>query len=225
MVCERPAMINRNSNGQLHSTEQHSIEYPDGWGVYSFNGIRIKEDLFNQLKNKSYSFTQWSKEKNEEIKSLVLAFYEEKFGGEFVYRFLSKYLKETDSYVDNKNQKYLEKTTKGMNIGVYTLFKGSVNNTDIAYVRCYCPSTDRMFFLGVHPDINTAKDAIASLCQIPVKLKDNLVSIKRQGEIFSFNFDEVGTKILKNKLLTKEDYKNVVSLKGDEYFSKLQFEY
>jgi hypothetical protein len=225
IVCNRPKKINLNSQGQLHSIEEKSIIYPDGWGMYSFNGVTVEEKLFHQLLNKEYTFDMWTKEKNEEIKSLVLAFYEEKFGGEFVFRFLSKYLKETDTYVDKKEEKYLEKTTKGMNIGVYTLFKGKVNNIDISYVRCYCPSTDRMFFLGVNPDINNAKDAIASLCQIPLKLKDNLISINRQGEIFSFKFDEKGTKKLKNNELTKEDYSNVVSLKGNEYFSKLKFEY
>ena len=224
MVCARPMKINKNNN-QLHSITEKSILYPDGWGLYSFNGITISEELFNQLVNKSYTFEQWTNEKNEEIKSLVLAFYEEKFGGEFVFDFLSKYLKEVDTYIDKKDEKYLKNTTKSMTVGVYTLYKGIVNNINIAYVRCYCPSTDRMFFLGVHPDMNNAANAIASLCQVPVKLKDNLLSISRQGEIFSFNFDEIGTQILKNKKLTAEDYLNVVSLKGKEYFQKLKFEY
>jgi len=109
-----------------------------------------------------------------------------------------------------------------MNVGYYTLFKGKINNIDIAYVRCYCPSTDRMFFLGIAPEINTAKDAIASLCQVPSQLKNNLVSINRQGEMFSFNFDEVGTNMLKKN---KINFNDVVSLKGDEYFSKIKFEY
>lgn len=222
IVCARPIMINKNLNNQLHSITQKSIEYPDGWGLYSFNGITIKEELFNQLINKTYTFEQWLVEKNEEIKSLVLAFYEEKFGGEFVFRFLSEYLKEVDNYVDKKNKQYLKGVIDSMNIGVYTLFKGSINNINISYVRCYCPSTDRMFFLGVHPDIKTAKDAIASLCQIPLQLKDELLSISRQGEEFSFNFTDRGTKMLKNKEI---DFKNVVSLQGDEYFSKIKFEY
>ena len=224
MVCERPKSINLNLSGQLHSITEHSIEYPDGWGIYSFNGITISNSLFDKLINKKYTFKEWTKEKNEETKSLVLAFYEEKFGGEFVFNFLSKNLKEINTFVDKKEAKYL-KNTKGMNVGVYTLFKGDINNMDIAYVRCYCPSTDRMFFLGVHPDINNAKDAIASLCQIPVKLKDSLISISRQGEMFSFNFNDYGTQLLKNKMLTKEDFLNVESLKGNEYFNKIKFEY
>ena len=93
-------------------------------------------------------------------------------------------------------------------IQAFGKLQGTINNLEIAYVRCYCPSTDRMFFLGVHESMTNAKDAITSLCQIPVKLKDNLLSINRQGEMFSFNFDETGTNMLKNNLLTKEDCEN-----------------
>jgi hypothetical protein len=224
IICEKPLICLKNQKG-LHNLDGMAIQWRDGYGQYYFNGINVKVDLFNQLINKTYTFEQWTKEQNEEIKSLVLAFYEEKFGGEFVFSFLSKQLKEIDSYIDKKDSKYLENTTKGMNIGVYTLFKGKINKVDIAYVRCYCPSTDRMFFLGVHPDMTTAKDAIASLCQVPVKLAKGLTSINRQGEMFSFNFDKETTKLLKTNTLTSKDYQEVVSLKGDEYFNKIKFEF
>ena len=225
IVSKYPSKIIRNAENNLHNIEGAAIEFSDGYKQYYFNGINISEDLYNKLTEKSYTFEDWSKEENEEVRSLVLAFYEEKFGGEFVYRFLSRYLKEVDNYVDKKDNQYLKKTVKSMNIGVYTLFKGNVNNIDIAYVRCYCPSTDRMFMLGVHPSFNDAKSAISSLCQIPIKLKPHLKTIARQGEIYSFTFDNIGTDLLKNKELSKDDFQNVVSLKGDEYFSKLKFEY
>ena len=224
IVSDMPTEIIRNSENRLHSTEKAAITFKDGYIQHYFNGVYLTAELFGKLCNKHYSFQDWTKEENEEIKSLVLAFYEEKFGGKFVFNFLSKNLKEINTFVDKKEVKYL-KNTKGMNVGVYTLFKGNINNIEIAYVRCYCPSTDRMFFLGVHPDINNAKDAIASLCQVPVKLKDSLVSIYRQGEMFSFNFNDYGTELLKNKMLTSQDFQNVESLKGDEYFSKIKFEY
>ena len=189
---------------------------------YYINGLNISKELFFKLKNKEYTFEEWSKEKNEEIKSLILFYFEEEFGGEYVFRFLSKYLKEINTYIHKKEKKYLEGTTKSSNIGVYTLFKGNVNSINIAYVRCYCPSTDRMFFLGVHESMNNAKDAIASLCQIPIDLKDHLETITRCGEIYSFNFDKEGVKKIKNEKINVE---NVVSLTGEEYFSKLIWEY
>jgi len=227
IVSKNAIDFQRNANFQLHSVDKSAMIFPGEdfqYKLYFIQGISISEELFTKLSNKEYTFEDWTKESNEEIKAVVLAFYEEKFGGEFVFRFLSKYLIEVDNYIDKKDPKYLEGTI-GMNIGVYTLFKGIVNDIDIAYVRCYCPSTDRMFFLGVSPDIDNAKDAIASLCQIPVKLSKYLTSIARQGEMFSFNFNEIGTKMLKEQELTKDDYLNVVSLKGNEYFSKIKFEY
>src|SRR5690606_7503767 len=51
MVCARPTKINRNIQGQLHSVTEKSIEYPDGWGLYSFNGITLSEELFVSLCN------------------------------------------------------------------------------------------------------------------------------------------------------------------------------
>lgn len=225
IVSKYPCFISRDEENNLHNLDRSAISFVDGYEQHYYRGIFITPELFDKLINKTYTFEDFTKEENEETKSLVLAFYEDKFGGEFLFRFLSEHLKEIDTYVDKKDPKFLEKTTGGMNIGVYTLFKGTINDEEISYVRCYCPSTDRMFFLGVAPEFTNAKDAIASLCQIPVKLQGHLTSIRRQGEIFSFNFDDYGTEILKNKMLSTEDLHDVVSLKGEEYFSKLQFEY
>jgi hypothetical protein len=225
LVSKYPNFISRDADKNLHNIERSAISFVDGYEQHYFRGIYMTSELFDKLINKQYTFEEFTQETNEETKSLVLAFYEEKFGGEFLFRFLSEHLKEIDTYVDKKDPKFLEKTTGGMNIGVYTLFKGSVNGINIAYVRCFCPSTDRMFFLGVHPSFTNAKDAIASLCQIPQKLSGHLLSIRRQGEIFSFNFDDYGTELLKNQMLTEADYSEATSLTGDEYFSKLEFEY
>jgi hypothetical protein len=226
IVSKYPKKIIRNESGRMHSVDESAIAFDDGYEQYCVNGVFVNQEFFKKLCNQEYTFEQWTKEENEEIKSIVLAFYEEKFGSEFAFNFISSHLKEVDTYTDKKENKYLERTTKGMNIGVYTLFKGTLNNSlDVAYVRCYCPSTDRMFFLGVHEKISNAKDAIASLCQVPLKLHKHLTSINRQGEMFSFNFDQEGLRMLKENLLTKEDFENVLSLSGDEYFSKLKFEY
>jgi hypothetical protein len=220
LVLRMPQKINRNSRF-LHCIDDGAIIYPNQ-KLYYLYGVKVSKSLVESLRNKTYIFEDFTKETNEEIKSAILNYFEEYYGGEYVYRFISSHLKEVDTYVHKKEEKYLEGTTKSSNIGVYTLFKGNVNNIDIAYVRCYCPSTDRMFFLGVNSEFKNAKDAIASLCQIPVSLKNNIVSITRCGEIYSFNFDEKGVKKIKNN---KVDIEDVVSLTGDEYFSKLIWEY
>ena len=226
VVCKYPVKVNQqvSDNYFLNSIDESAVIWSNSFApfdCYYINGLNITKELFEKLSKKEYSFEDWVKEPNEEIKAAVISFYEQKFGNEYVFEFLKKNLKEIDTYVDKKEKKYLLNTV-GMNVGVYTLFKGSVLNEKIAYVRCYCPSTDRMFFLGVNPDNNNAKDAIASLCQIPKELKNNLIEIRRVGEIFNFKFDEASTLKLKNKEINIE---NVIPLSGEEYFNKLTFEY
>jgi hypothetical protein len=172
-----------------------------------------------------YKLEDFLKETNEEIKSTVISMIQETEGDLGVYRFFSDALKEVDTYVDKKDGKYLEGTTKGMNVGVYTLFKGSLNGYDLAYVRCYCPSTDRIFFLGVDPENTNAKDAIGSLYQVPKILKKNIISISRQGEKFSTIFDKKTTEKLENGEFKEKDLRDYVSITGDEYFRLMTYEF
>ena len=224
-AIQPPTKMERNEQQQLNSITEMAFSWNDGYGFYYVNGLNLKEELFNNLRNNTYTITDFAQEKNEEVKSAVISFIQQKNGEEGVYRFFKESLQEIDTYVDKKESVYLAGTTGSMNIGVYTLFKGQINNTDVAYVRCYCPSSDRMFFLGVEPSNTNAKDSIASLYQVPKILSDNIVSINRQGEIFSTVFDENTTKKLKNNEFSKKDLNNYVSLSGNEYFSKIRFEY
>ena len=209
----------------MNSINEMAFEWNDGYGFYYVNGLNLSEELFHKLKSNNYTTTDFALEENEEVKSAVISFIQQKEGEEGIYRFFAKDLKEVDTFIDNKENKYLEGTTKGMNIGVYSLFKGEINNTEVAYVRCYCPSTDRMFFLGVEPTNTNAKDAIASLYQVPKLLSNNIKTISRQGEIFSTTFDEETTNKLKNNEFSLDDLKNYVSLSGDEYFKLMTYEY
>jgi hypothetical protein len=80
-----------------------------------------------------------------------------------------------------------------------------------------------MFFLGVEYSNDNAKDAIASLYRVPLQLKDNIVSISRQGEKFSTIFDDITTaKIQANEFQEFDEY---VSITGDQYFKLMKYEY
>jgi len=211
----------------MNNVNGPAVEYMDGYSRYFINGVELTEELFNKLSSKEYTLEDLLLEPNEEIKAAALLFYQTKFGDEFVFRFLSDKLKKVSSYVDKKPIQYMDGTTKGMNIGVYTLFKGRVtssnSNTRVAYVRCYCPSTDRMFFLGTDPKVKTAKDAIAALYRIPKVLVNDIMEIRRQGERFSTVLTPKGNRIAKK--LTEEELSDMVAISGDEYFSKITYEY
>lgn len=37
-------MLHRNMRGQLHCDGGMAVKYPDGWGVYALNGVRMKAE-------------------------------------------------------------------------------------------------------------------------------------------------------------------------------------
>jgi len=220
-----PIEVHYNETNVPHNVEGPSVLFQDGEKFYHINGFSTTPELFNKLYNREYTFEDFVKESNEEVKSAVLAYIQSRDGDTGVYYFLKQNLKEVDTFVDKKAEEFMEGTTRGMNIGVYTLFKGNVSDVDIAYVRCYCPSTDRMFFLGVEPEQRNAKDAIASLYTVPRLFKDKIVSISRQGEKFSTVFTEDVMTGLKNGTYSTEELQDYVSISGDEYFGKMRYEY
>ena len=224
-AIQPPKNIFRNEQGQLNSTEVKAFEWLDGYGFYFINGQTIPEEYFLKIRGKKLTVEEYFKIENEEHKSAIIGMIEQLEGSEGVYQFFKDSLKEVDTYVDKKDKKYMEGTTQGMNVGVYTLFKGKINKVNVAYVRCYCPSTDRLFFLGADPSNTNAKDAIASLYRVPKILKNNIVSILRQGEMYSTIFDKSSTEKLKNNKFSLEELNNLVSLSGEEYFSKIKYEY
>ena len=229
VVCKYPKVIHQETSGQfrLNNTEGPAVEWGSLTGInincYYINGINLSKDLFLKLKNNEYTMDDFTQEPNEEIKAACIAYMQQVKGDDYIVTFFRKNLEEVDTYIDKKSPEYMEGTTKGMNIGVYTLFKGVINDVNIAYVRCYCPSTDRMFFLGVNPRNTKAKDAIASLYQVPKKLKPHISEIHRQGERFSTNFTKEGWDIFNN--MKENDIQDLVSITGNEYFTKIKYEY
>ena len=222
-VVKNPKHIRLNAQNQMNSISEYAIEFNDGTGMYFVNGQYLSDTLYQKLSQKEYTSTEFFAEKNEETKSAAIAYMQQAFGDDYVASFLRDNLTEIDTYVDKKKAEYLKGTTGGMNVGVYTLFKGEINGIAISYVRCYCPSTDRMFFLGVDPEHDNAKDAIASLYTIPAKLKPHIKGISRQGERFSTIFTPKGVELLNN--ITKDDLSDLVTITGDEYFNLMTYEY
>jgi len=130
--------------------------------------------------------------------------------------------KVVDTYVDKKTVEKLS-NPNSMTVGVYTLFKGKTDAIQLAFVRCYCPSSDRMFYLKVDPAHTSAKDAIASLCRPPKVLHPYIKSLSRQGERFIYYFNDLEKvrEILKDKKALKE----TAPLSGDFYFDNMIYEY
>ena len=227
VICKYPKEVHWKGT-TMHNLEGVAVE----WGFehtpfecYYINGRNLPKETFFSIKNATYTPNDLFQEKNEEYKSTAISMMQELYGDSYLVEFFGEQLKQVDTYTDKKSPEKLVGTTNNTNIGVYTLFKGTILDEEVAYIRCYCPSTDRMFFLGVESIFNNAKDAIASLYRVPKKLKTHIKYIQRQGERFSTVFDVFGTNLLKNSLLSKEDIQETETISGDEYFEKMQYEY
>lgn len=222
-ISRYPTEIIRDENLTLHSTEGPALFFKDGYSCHYIRGMFVPSDMYQKVVDKSVTFEEIINLPNEEHKSAVFRCAEEIHGSEYMYSIISEVMEEVDSYVDKKDEKFMEGTTGGMNVGVYTLFKGKIDDNELAYVRCYCPSSDRMFMLGVESEFTTAKDAIASLYRVPRKLVGHIKEIRRQGERFTTSFTEEGLEV-KNKM-TQEDISDLVGINGDAYFKLMTYEY
>lgn len=194
-VTNKPISVNFDNNGQLHSINGAAIKFKGGEKHYLIHGIKIDEELWNKINKKCYTLNDFILERNEEVKAACLMFMREKHGDEYLFEFLGNHFSEFDTFVNLKSKK---SNLKSKNIGIYTLIKGKVNGLEISYVRCFCPSTDRMFLLSVAPTITYAKDTIASLYVLPKKLIPHIKYINRQGERYSTILTEEVKKFMSN---------------------------
>ena len=86
MVCARPVEIHRDDQGRLHNENGLAIKYPDGWGVYSINGVTVDEQIV--LRPETLTIKQIQEESNQEKRRIMT----ERFG-------VDKYLKAIDATV------------------------------------------------------------------------------------------------------------------------------
>src|SRR5690606_21550030 len=119
IICEIPKVV-QNDEKQLHNVNGPAVTWRDGWEQYFVSGRNLSPEVFQSIKEKKYTPEQFFKEGNEEEKSAAIAMMQELYGDEHIVDFFRQHLKEVDSFVDKKEEKYLEGTTKGMNVGVYT---------------------------------------------------------------------------------------------------------
>src|SRR3990167_539467 len=77
ILTERPCRLRRDGRGRLHSTDGAAIQYPDGWGVWAWHGIRVSQDVI-ESDPATWTLDAILGEPNTEIRRVKL----ERFGGE-----------------------------------------------------------------------------------------------------------------------------------------------
>ena len=69
-ITERHRRVCRNSRGQLHSHDGMAVEYPDGWGVWAWNGVRVTEQII--LTPNTLTPEQIAKETNAQVRQIIV---------------------------------------------------------------------------------------------------------------------------------------------------------
>lgn len=219
LVLRNPKRIHRNEIG-FNNPNGPAILFRGEYGMYYINGRRLSREMYEAVANQTFTFDDFTKINNEDVKSAVIGLMEQRFGLDYVGNFLSERLVKVDTYVHEKDASLMLGTTQSELLNVYDLLSFRGEGLDVKYVRCYCPSTDRMFLLPVESRFKNAKDAIASLYRVPRVLKPHIKSISRQGERFSTTFSGIDL-----DTITKEQVEDLVAVSGDEYFGYLSYEY
>jgi hypothetical protein len=166
---------------------------------------------------------QYFKIKNEELKSAIVQYVSDT---DQLSWFHDEVLpaKKVDVFVDKKQLDRIN-NPNSMTVGVYTLYKVQDRSINLAYVQCYCPSTDRCFNLRCDPRYTNAKDAIASLARPPKALMPYIKSLSRQGECFLAYVDNKDLPAVRQLLADERKRKDVKSVSGDWYFENMVYEY
>lgn len=74
ILTERPNVIKRDNRGRLHNETGMAVGYPDGWGLYAWNGILVPEDVI--VLQEPITFERIEAETNAEIRRVLI----ERFG-------------------------------------------------------------------------------------------------------------------------------------------------
>ena len=133
-------MLHRNDAGRLHCENGPALAYPDGFSIWSINGVRVDEQIV--MRPETQSLEQLRSEQNAEIKRVRI----ERFGW-------LKYLKKNKATVLDFRRNEIEQTDESlMRCDDSTVFIGA------------CPSTGRIYPLEVPPDTRTCDQAQRYLC-------------------------------------------------------------
>jgi hypothetical protein len=130
MVCERPAKINRNARGQLHSLAEMAIQYPDGWGLYYIDGVRFDYELWYAIS----TGTLWPEGvfsiRNTEQRRIA-------------YEHMGK-----AKMASLPNFKVLDESTDNYGHSMRVVsFDVQGFRQPFLYLNCHCPSTGREYYL------------------------------------------------------------------------------
>ncbi len=68
ILTERPKLLRRNPQNRLHCEDGPALQYPDGWGIWAWNGVRVPRDLIEE----GWTTERILREENQEIRRCAI---------------------------------------------------------------------------------------------------------------------------------------------------------
>lgn len=148
-ICERHSVLNRNENGRLHSLNGPAVMYPDGWSIYSVNGVRVPAYIINTPEQ--ITVKKIEEEENTEIRRVMIDQYDREFKGK---------------YIQDSGAKIISKDTDKFGRERILYSKDIPNDEPLTMVKVInsTPEPDgkyKEYFLRVPPTMKTPEEAVA----------------------------------------------------------------
>jgi hypothetical protein len=138
-ITERHRRVCRNNRGQLHSHDGMAIEYPDGWGMWAWNGVRVTEQII--MRPESLTPEQIAKESNAQVRQVMV----ERIGIERVCQMFQA--------------QCIDRVTGDYPYELLLLDLGDGRKRP--YLKMLNPSMPGIFHIeGVHPDCKTVQQSL-----------------------------------------------------------------
>jgi hypothetical protein len=148
VICDRPQEVHWNDSAMLHNDKDMAVRFRDGWGIYSYGGVRIEKSKSWIITNpETITIDAIRKEQNAEIRRIM----QEQMG-------IPKYLDESGAKViDMDSVKVVEGLEDTMPRCLMEDMDGRrfLVGTD--------GSTKRVYYMEVDPDVDTCVAAHNSI--------------------------------------------------------------
>jgi len=140
-VCERQSRVRKDDRGRLHADDGAAVQYPDGWGVWAWHGVRVPRRVIQQPE--TLKVDEIDGEQNVEVRRVMI----ERFGQQ--------------RYLTEGNAKLLHHDDWG------TLYRREIRGDEplvmVSVVNATREPTGEFknYWLRVPPNMTTAREAVA----------------------------------------------------------------
>jgi hypothetical protein len=138
VASERHERVSFDDQGRLHADDGMAVRYRDGWGVWAVHGVRLDQDLGERvvMRPESLSVEEINGHGNAEVRRVMI----QRFGE-------ARFLRESGAeLVAQDDFGKLWRAPRG-------------DDSPLAMLEVACPSTSRVYFLRVPPDVERAEQA------------------------------------------------------------------